>query len=117
MKDDISKMVGYTHSQKDPPNIYIFRALAPLRSSENASVNVSASSEALSPASTYEINVRFGAFWITVNSRTELNKIWNIEAPLDYFLIPIRKMKAFSAILILFFVAAALGLKLNVFSL
>jgi hypothetical protein len=41
-------------------------------------------------------------------------KICNIEPPLGYFLTPIRKMKAFSAILILFFVAAALGLKINV---
>jgi hypothetical protein len=47
----------------------------------------------------------------------ELEKICNIEPPLGYFLTPIRKMKAFSAILILFFVAAALGLKLNVDSL
>ncbi len=44
----------------------------------------------------------------------ELNKICQIEGPLDYFLTPIRKMKAFSAILILFFVAAAIGLRLNV---
>jgi hypothetical protein len=47
----------------------------------------------------------------------ELEKIYNIEPPQGYFLTPIRKMKAFSAILILFFVAAALGLRLNVDSL
>jgi hypothetical protein len=48
------------------------------------------------------------------NPTIEIEKICNIEPAFGYFLIPIRKMKAFSAILILFFVAAALGLKLNV---
>jgi hypothetical protein len=51
---------------------------------------------------------------IPFDSIIELKKICNIEPPLGYFLTPIRKMKAFSAILILFFVAAALGLRLNV---
>jgi hypothetical protein len=54
---------------------------------------------------------------ISLKPLIELNKICQIDGPGNYLLTPIRKMKAFSALLILFFVAAALGLNLNVDSL
>ena len=71
------------------------------------------SSGTLIPPTT-EINVTYFTRNKFLRSLIELKQICHIVPPKSYFLTCIRLMKAFSALLILFFVAAALGLRLNV---